>query len=72
MSADQSMRIAVALAREILKGRAARLCGACAGILAVSGAGISIMSEQHSGRMCVSNTRMEALEELQFTLGEGP
>jgi hypothetical protein len=66
------MRIAVAFAREVVKGRDAHLCAACAGVLAVSGAGLSIMSDRHSGRMCVSNSRMEALEDIQFTLGEGP
>ena len=72
LSDERSMRIAVAFAREVVKGREAHLCAACAGVLSVSGAGLSIMSEQHSGRMCVSNSRMEALEDIQFTLGEGP
>ena len=62
----------MAFAREALNGRDARLCRACAGVLEVSGAGISVMSQSHSGRVCVSNARMEALEELQYTLGEGP
>ena len=66
------MRISVALAREVLNGRDARICRACAGILDVSGAGISVMSPTNSGRLCVSNARMDVLEELQFTLGEGP
>jgi GAF domain-containing protein len=72
LSDERSMRIAVAFAREVVKGREAHLCAACAGVLSVSGAGLSIMSERHSGRMCVSNSRMEALEDIQFTLGEGP
>ena len=72
LSDERSMRIAVAFAREVVKGREAHLCAACAGVLSVSGAGLSIMSEQHSGRMCVSNSRMEALEDIQFTLGVGP
>ena len=66
------MRIAVAFAHEVVKGREAHLSAACAGVLSVAGAGLSIMSDHYSGRMCVSNSRMDALEEIQFTLGEGP
>jgi hypothetical protein len=40
--------------------------------LAVTGAGITLMGGNQAGPVCVSNARMGALEELQFSLGEGP
>jgi hypothetical protein len=69
---DQAMRIAVAFTREVAKQPNSRLCGACAGLLGVSGVGITIMSGEQAGPICISNPRMRALEELQFTMGRGP
>ncbi|MGZ8724343.1 MAG: GAF and ANTAR domain-containing protein [Aeromicrobium sp.] len=66
------MRIAVAFAREAAKSPEARLCSACVDVLAVTGAGITIMGGDKAGPVCVSNPRMAALEDLQFTIGEGP
>jgi hypothetical protein len=66
------MRIAVAFARAVTKTPAAGLCSACAELLVVSGAGITVMGAGQSGPICVSNQRMGALEDLQFTLGVGP
>lgn len=70
MNLDQSTRIAVALGREA--ARSSTLCVVCVEILVVSGAGITIMGGTQAGPVCVSNTRMAALEELQFASGEGP
>lgn len=51
----------------------ARLCEVCADILDVSGAGIMLMSaEPAQGSICDSNPLSAILEDLQFTLGEGP
>ena len=73
MNDDQSLRIAVAFAREAAKSPEARLCSACVDVLDVTGAGITIMGGgQAAGPVCVSNPRMAALEDLQFTIGEGP
>jgi GAF domain-containing protein len=72
VNADQSLRIAVAFAREAAKSPEARLCMACVDLLAVTGAGITIMAGDTAGPVCVSNPRMAALEDLQYTLGEGP
>lgn len=69
---DQSMRIAVAFAREAAKSPEARLCSACVDVLDVTGAGITIMGGDKAGPVCVSNPRMAALEDMQFTIGEGP
>jgi hypothetical protein len=66
------LRFAVAFAREAAKSPQARLCKACVDVLDVAGAGITIMGGVHAGPVCVSNPRMAALEDLQYTTGEGP
>jgi hypothetical protein len=50
-----------------------RLCDCCVEVLEVSGAGIMLMSDGvHRGTLGVSNPVMTVVEDLQFTLGEGP
>ncbi len=48
------------------------LCATCVDILQVLGAGISIISGHNSGPVCSSSERVRRLEDLQFSLGEGP
>ena len=49
------------------------LCATCVDVLEVSGAGIMLMIDgEHSGSLGASNSTMGLVEELQFTLGEGP
>ena len=72
MSSDQSLRIAVAFARETAKSPTARLCAACVEVLDVSGAGITLMGGEHAGPICVSDSSIAELEDLQFTIGQGP
>ncbi len=48
------------------------LCTTCIDVLDVFGAGISIMSGNNSGPVCSSSERVRRLEDLQFSLGEGP
>ena len=72
MSDDRAVRIGVAFARQASQAPAARLCSACVEILNVSGAGVTIMSGRHSGPVCSSDARMGKLEDLQYSLGEGP
>ena len=49
------------------------LCGACPGIAGVSGAGVMLMSgDVPRGSICSSNEVSELIEQLQYTLGEGP
>ena len=72
MNVEQSVRIAVAFAREAAKSPAASLCAACVDVLGVTGAGITVMGGGQAGPLCVSNKRMAALEDSQYTLGEGP
>ena len=55
-------------------GRAgARLCTACVQVLDVDGAGIMLVDDQeHLSAFGVSDDLVGRLEELQYTLGEGP
>ena len=51
----------------------ARLCEGCAEIMAVTGAGIMLMSGDVSqGSICSSDAVSRLIEDLQYTLGEGP
>ena len=72
MSDDRAVRVGVAFARQASAAPAARMCGACVEVLEVSGAGVTIMSGTNSGPVCASDERMTRLEDLQFSLGEGP
>ena len=72
MSDRRAIRIAVAFARQAASVPAARLCGACVDVLQVAGAGITLMSGTNVGPVCSSNDRTRLLENLQFSLGEGP
>jgi GAF domain/ANTAR domain len=52
---------------------ASRLVRLCAGNLPVSGAGLAFMSPQgHGGTVATTDEAAAELEDLQFTLGEGP
>jgi NADH:ubiquinone oxidoreductase subunit 3 (subunit A) len=48
------------------------LCTRCQALLSVAGATISLMTDEHMTSLCVSDAPMTALEDLQFTVGEGP
>ena len=51
----------------------ARLCEVCADVARMTGAGIMLMSgDVQQGSVCSSNEVSALIEELQFTLGEGP
>jgi GAF domain len=50
-----------------------RLCQVCAEVTKVSGAGIMLMSADVArGSLCTTNEVSARIEELQYTLGEGP
>ena len=52
---------------------AARLCGVCPGIAGVTGAGVMLMSgEIPRGSLCTTDEVSHLIEDLQYTLGEGP
>lgn len=55
------------------QGSGARLVSSCVSVLAVTGAGIMVMVDGgHRGTLGSSDAAMGVVEELQFTLGEGP
>lgn len=68
---ERLRRIAVAFARSTVRPWAG-LCSACVEVLDVSGAGITVMAGAQTGPLCVSDSRMGALEGMQFTAGQGP
>ena len=52
---------------------ATRLCQACTQIVGVSGAGVMLMSgDIPQGSLCTTDAVSQLIEELQYTLGEGP
>ena len=74
MAGDRLSRILGELAAEH-DGRwsSTRLCEATRDIIGVSGAGVMLMSgDVPSGSLCTTDTVSNLIEELQFTLGEGP
>jgi hypothetical protein len=51
----------------------ARLCAVCPRIAGVDGAGVMLMSgDIPRGSLCTSNAVSRLIEDLQYTLGEGP
>ena len=51
----------------------ARLCRGCVKITGVNGAGVMLMSgDIPRGSLCSTNEVSQLIEELQYTLGEGP
>ncbi len=50
-----------------------RLCAVTADVIGASGAGVMLMSgDVPQGSLCTTNTVSALIEELQFSLGEGP
>ena len=74
MAADRLLRILAQLdAGDGAEPGAGRLCEVCADVVAMTGAGIMLMSgDIQRGSVCSSNEVSALIEELQFTLGEGP
>ncbi len=72
MREERAKAISVALARQIIIKPGATLCAACVDVLRVTGVGLTLMTRHHTGPMCASNELTRQLEELQYSLGEGP
>lgn len=74
MPGDRLLRILARLnAAGSPGGGPARLCEGCAEILSMTGAGIMLMSgDVPRGSICSSNPGSGLIEDLQYTLGEGP
>jgi hypothetical protein len=72
MHEDRVSRVAGAFADNANANPRQSLCTTSVEVLDVSSAGLSLMSAQHSGSVCFSDERAGQLDELQFSLGEGP
>jgi GAF domain len=74
MAGDRLHRILAELSAGGADGwSSVRLCGVCPGIVGVSGAGVMLMSgDIPRGSLCTTNAVSHLIEELQYTLGEGP
>jgi len=69
----QRLRHGLAMDRAAGSGSGARLVQACVEALDVTGAGIMVMvDDEHRGTFGSSDAAIEIVEDLQFTLGEGP
>ena len=74
MAGDRLLRILAKLSSgSTTESEPARLCEVCADVSGMSGAGIMLMTgNTQQGSICSSNAVSGLIEELQFTLGEGP
>ena len=73
MAGERLRRILAALSDGGEAWSSARLCGVCPGIVGVSGAGVMLMSgDMPRGSLCATDEVSQLIEELQYTLGEGP
>jgi GAF domain-containing protein len=74
MAGDRLLRILAQLASgATAEPEPARLCEVCADVALMSGAGIMLMDgDVQQGSVCSSNDVSALIEDLQYTLGEGP
>ena len=73
MAGERLSRILAALSDGGEAWSSARLCEVCRGIVDVSGAGVMLMSDDMPrGSLCATGEVSQLIEELQYTLGEGP
>jgi GAF domain-containing protein len=73
LAGDRLSRILAALPAGEDAWTPARVCEACPGLAGVTGAGIMLMSgDVHRGTLSASDEVSRLMEELQYTLGEGP
>src|SRR5438034_10198744 len=73
MAGDRLRRVLAALSAGGDGWSSAGLCGACPEIVGVNGAGIMLISgDVPRGSLCTSDEVSQLIEELQYTLGEGP
>ena len=73
MAGVRLRRILAALSAEGNTWSPARLCRACPGLVGVTGAGVMLMSgDIPRGSLCTTDEVSQLIEELQYTMGEGP
>lgn len=68
----RTARVARAFIEHRVAPRPLSLCLASTEVLEVDSVAVSLTSGQHSGPVCCSDHRSGTLDELQFSLGEGP
>ncbi len=73
MAGDRLSRIVTALSAGGDGWSSARLCAVCPGVVGVTGAGVMLMSgDIPRGSLSSTDDVSQLIEELQYTLGEGP
>ena len=73
MAGDRLSRIVAALSAGGDGWSSARLCAVCPGVVGVTGAGVMLMSgDIPRGSLSTTDDVSQLIEELQYTLGEGP
>ena len=73
MAGDRLSRIVTALTAGGDEWSSARLCAVCPGVVGVTGAGVMLMSgDIPRGSLSSTDDVSQLIEELQYTLGEGP
>jgi GAF domain-containing protein len=73
MPSDRLLRILARLAHDDGSDEANRLCAVSAEVTEMTGAGIMLLQGNVArGSVCTSNAVSAVIEELQYTLGEGP
>ena len=73
MNRERWLEVAEDLSRAVgPPGAESTLCDRCRVILGVTGVVISVMTSLNAAPICASNSVSASLEDLQFTLGEGP
>jgi transcriptional regulator with GAF, ATPase, and Fis domain len=72
MNAERSIRIAAAFAKASARSPTAEGCRVCVDMLRVTGAAITIMGTDQANPVFVSSPAVAALEDVQFTAGQGP
>jgi hypothetical protein len=73
MPRDRLIRVLTRLARDDGTGATTRLCTTSAEIIEMTGAGIMLLADdQPQASLCTTNDVSALIEELQYTLGEGP
>ena len=73
MAGDRLRRVLTALADGGSTWSSGRICAACPKITGVTGAGVMLMSgDIPMGSLCTTDEVSHLIEELQYTLGEGP
>jgi hypothetical protein len=73
MAGDRLHRILAALSAQDDGWSSAQLCAVSRSVVEVSGAGVMLMSgDVPRGSLCSTNEVSQLIEDLQYTLGEGP